>query len=383
MSKKQIALKIILPLLILGIGVGILLLMVKSRQAPARQEAPYRGVLVRTLAAERGPQPIQVRATGTVQPRQQSDIVPQVSGLVTEVGANLVAGGFVQAGELLFALEKVDFELAVEQARANLVKAQLEAETVAAQAEIARNEWQRLHPDEVPSPLVVYEPQLKSAAAVVASARAGLQQAELNLKRTRVTAPFNGYLRSETVDLGQYLRSGNPVATLVGTDQAEIILPLPLQELPWLQVPRQTGHQGSAATVSLPAAGQRKWHGWIDRSLGEVDSQGRMARVAVLVADPYGLKEQTPLPLAVGSFVDVVLQGRSLDQVVALPRLALRDDDTVWIMGDDQKLQIVPVEVVRREKDVVLISQGLKGGEAVVVTPISGAAEGLLLRQAD
>jgi len=377
--------KILLPLLILLGGALAMVLMVKGRPAPVRQETPFRGVLVETLPATRGDYPLQVLATGTVQARQESEIVPQVSGLVTEIGPNLAAGGFVRAGELLFAVEPVDFQLALDRARAGLTRAELDLETVRAQAEIARAEWRQLHPDEAPSPLVVYGPQLKSAEAAVASARAVLQQAELDLRRTRVSAPFNGYLRSESVDLGQYLRAGTRVATLVGTDAVEIIVPLPLGELQWLQVPQRSGQPGSRAEISLPAAGRERWQGVIDRSLGEVDSQGRMARVAVRVADPYGLgpNRGKPLPLAVGSFVDITLQGQILPQVVELPRRALREDDTVWVLDAESRLRIVPVQVVRRERDLVLVGGGLAGTEQVVVSPISGAADGLLLRRAE
>jgi RND family efflux transporter MFP subunit len=342
-------------------------------------------VLVETRQVQRQDHQVQIAATGTVQARQETEIVPQVSGMVTELGPNLMAGGFVRAGELLFAVEPVDFQLAVDRARANLTKAELELETVRAQADIARTEWRQLHPDEEPSPLVVYLPQLKTAEAALASARAGLQQAQLDLQRTRVTAPFNGFVRSESVDLGQYLRSGNKVATLVGTDAVEVILPLPLADLALLEVPRGSGQPGSRASLSMPAATGQSWSGRIDRALGEVDPQGRMARVAVLVADPYGLKQNhgKTLPLAVGSFVDATLQGSVLEQVVELPRRALREENTVWIMDGENKLRILPVEVLRLERETALISRGLAGGEQVVVSPVSGAADGLLLRQAE
>jgi RND family efflux transporter MFP subunit len=385
MSKSQRIWKIVLPLLILLSGALVMAVMIKGRPAPAKQEAPFRGVLVETRQVQRQDHPVRIAATGTVQARQETEIVPQVSGMVTELGPNLMAGGFVRTGELLFAVEPVDFQLAVDRARANLTKSELELETVRAQADIARTEWRQLHPDEEPSPLVVYLPQLKTAEAALASARAGLQQAQLDLQRTRVTAPFNGFVRSESVDLGQYLRSGNKVATLVGTDAVEVILPLPLADLALLEVPRGSGQPGSRASLSMPAAAGQSWSGRIDRALGEVDPQGRMARVAVLVADPYGLKQNhgKTLPLAVGSFVDATLQGSVLEQVVELPRRALREENTVWIMDGENKLRILPVEVLRLERETALISRGLAGGEQVVVSPVSGAADGLLLRQAE
>jgi RND family efflux transporter MFP subunit len=384
MSSKNLLLKIALPVLILFVGGLVMVMMIKGRPTPSKQEAPFRGVLVETLLAERRDHLVQVVATGTVQARQETDIVPQVSGMVTELGPNLIAGGFVSSGELLLAVEQIDFQLFVDRAQANLIKAELDLEMVRAQADIARTEWQQLHPGEEPSPLVVYAPQLKSAEAALGSARAGLKQAQLDLQRTRLTAPFNAYVRDEGVDLGQYLRSGNKVATLIGTDVVEVVVPLPLAELQWLEVPRRAGQRGSQARVEMPEAGQG-WSGWIDRALGEVDPQGRMARVAVLVADPYGLQQNQKqrLPLAVGSFVEVVLQGSTLKQVVELPRKALRDNDTVWVMDAQNQLRSIPVQVVRRERETVLVGQGLEGGEQVVVSPLSGAADGLLLRRAE
>lgn len=385
MSKKGLMLKIILPFLILALGVGGMTIMVKKRKAPEKKVAPFRGVLVETVTAERADHQLKIIATGTVQARRQVDIVPQVSGKVVAVAPNLVAGGFFQQGEELFAVEAIDFELAVERAGANLIKSELDLQTVKAQAEIGREEWQRLHPTEEPNPLVVYAPQLKSAEAGLASARASLRQAQLELQRTRLKAPFNCFVRSENVDLGQYLRSGTKVATLVGTDEAEIVVPLPLGDLHWLQVPRSPQEQGSSAVVTLSSDNQSwQWPGRIIRSLGEVDPRGRMTRLAVSVDDPYGRKagSKQNTELALGSFVSVELQGERLSQVVEVPRRAVREGDRVWIM-DDHKLRIVPVEVIRREKETVLLRAGLQGGEQVVLTPISGAADGLLLRTAE
>lgn len=386
MKKTGMALKVLLPILVLGLAIGVMVLLIKGRPSPVQQSPAYRGVLVEILDVTRRDHPIRVVANGAVQARREAEIVPQVSGQVTEISPKLLAGGFFQGGELLFAIEAVDFELALQRAGANLSRAELDLETVRAQAEIARREWQRLHPGEEPNPLVVYQPQMKNAEAVLASAKAALRQAELDLQRTKMTAPFNCYIRSETVDFGQYLRSGTKVATVVGTNRVEIIVPLPLDDLDWLKLPGLDGKPGSTALVRLESEGQkREWTGVVDRFLGEVDARGRMARVAVTVNDPYALESANAgrPQLVVGSFVEVVLEGKTLNQVVELPRDALRDNDTVWIMDEEDRLRIQPAEVVRRERESVLISAGLKAGDRVVLTPISGAADGLLLRLAE
>jgi RND family efflux transporter MFP subunit len=233
----------------------------------------------------------------------------------------------------------------------------------------------------------VYEPQLKSARAQRDAARANVKQAELNLQRTRVVAPFNCYVRSEQLGIGQFLNAGSPVAVVAGTDHVEIVVPLPLDELVWLQVPRNGASsggvslKGSLAKVELQSGGQTfHWQGAITRALGEIDPRNRMARVVVTVADPFSKSTNLLNDLLPGMFVEVHLQGEEISDVVAVPRGALHDNDTVWIVDDENRLHIRTVDIQRRERDEVLVRSGLNAGEKIVLTNLSGAAEGMLLR---
>lgn len=390
MSNKNLMLKIVLPFLILLVGGGGAFVLIKGRKPPTQVVVENPGALVHVISASRGDHRLAIRGTGTVQPREAVALSPQIDGRVVHVAPNLVAGGFFKKDELLFAIEEVDYQLAVERAEANLSKAELDLETVRAQAEIAAAEWKKLKrdADEKPNDLLLYRPQLKNAEATLASGKASLEQARLDLKRTRMVAPFNCYVRSKQVDLGQYVRSGTTTVELVGTDLAEIIVPLAPEELQWLDIPRQgAGVFGSAATISIRAGAQtHTWEGHIVRSLGEVDSRGRMARVAVAVEDPYGLQlpEDDRRPdLSMGSFVEVSLYGKQLNNVVQIPRGALREGDTVWTVNADNLLEIVPVKILRREPEFILLNDGLNGGERLILTSLSGAANGMKLRPAE
>jgi RND family efflux transporter MFP subunit len=386
MSASKRWFKIILPLLIVAFGIFGMRLMVLSRTAPSKAVRENPGLLVETMKATRRDHPVRVHGTGTVQPRQEADITPQVSGRVVEISPRLVAGGFFEKGDLLFAIEAIDYRLAVDRAQAALARAEVDLATVESQARIARGEWERLNLDdgEEPNPLVLYEPQLKNARAGVASARASLAQAELDLKRTRVVAPFNCLIRSEQIDFGQYLRAGTSVAVVAGSDNAEVLVPLPMEELRWLRIPGPGEAEGSPATACFRCGDDTfEWQGRIVRSLGEVDSRGRMSRVVVAVEDPFGLrrsaKKERPR-LELGMFVEVALHGETLREAISLPRKALRDDDTVWLADAENLLRIVPVDVLRQEKDEVLIGGGLPEDARLVLTSLSGAAEGMKLR---
>ncbi|RLB67985.1 MAG: efflux RND transporter periplasmic adaptor subunit [Deltaproteobacteria bacterium] len=377
----------ILPVLVIVIAIGLTFVLVKSRKVPKPHEMPHLGPLVEVAELVKTSRQVVVSGTGTVQARYEVSITPQVKGRVSELSPQMVAGGIFRKGELLFAIEDVDYQLAIDLSRSNLAQSEYDLLRNENLAEVARNEWQTLNSgsDVEPNPLVVYEPQLKSARAQRNAMQANVKQAELNLQRTRVFAPFNCYVRSEQLGIGQFLNAGSPVATVAGTDQVEIVVPLPLDELTWLQVPRNgVPQEGSLAKVELQSGGQIfHWQGVITRALGEIDPRNRMARVVVTVAEPLSSdRKGTSLlnELLPGMFVEVHLQGEEISDVIAVPRGAVHDNETVWIVGDENRLHIREVDIVRRERDEVLVQSGLDSGEKIVLTSLTGAAEGMLLR---
>jgi RND family efflux transporter MFP subunit len=390
MSAKQKAIKIILPLVIIAIGVIVMRFLILSRPAPKREARVNPGALVDVISVAKMDKQLQISGTGTVQPEQEVSITMQVDGLIEKVAPDFVAGSFFRKGELLFAVEAIDYELALDRAKTTLIKAENEITIIESKATVARQEWERLRlgDSEEPNPLIVYEPQLEDAKANRAAAIAALKQAELDLQRTRVVAPFNCIVRSEEVGLGKYVRSGNSVAMIASVDAAEIILPLPLDDLQWINIPGQKdGSKGSGATVRLEVGDtQFNWQGEVVRSLGEVDSRSRMARLFVRVEDPYGLDNRhngKNINLEFGMFVEIILAGETLTGIVEVPRTALRDNSTVWVMDEEQKLRIKQVQIARLEKQSALISEGLQDGDRIILTTLPGGVDGMKLRPAD
>lgn len=379
--------KLLLACVVILVSVAVTVFLIKMRQPPRQQDSPFLGPLVEFAVVETTDRQVLVRGTGTVEPRNEIRLAPQVSGRVSEMSPQMVTGGFFRKGEQLFAVEDIDYRLAIELARANLAQKELELIRTRNLAEVARSEWQALagREGQTPSPLATYEPQMKSANAQREAAVAAVAQAELNLARTRILAPFNCFVRSEQVDLGQFLGAGVPVATVTGTDQLEIIVPLPLEELDWLQVPgRNKTTRGAAVRVSLRTGTRRSaWQGEIVRMLGDIDPLSRMARVVVVVTDPYAQQQADSgsfEELRPGMFVEVEIHGQDLQEIIAVPRGALRHDNTVWVIDDENRLRIRSVDVLRRERDEFLLRSGLAVGERVVLTNLSGAADGMLLR---
>ena len=380
MSTKT--LKIILPIVVLITGVAGAKLLGSFRKAPPRVERAAPGPLVEVLAAGLTDVPIVVEGHGEVVAKVAVEVVPQVAGRVVEVSRSMVAGGFFKAGEALFVIEPRDYELGVDRSQAAVARAEVQLEREMAEAEVARQEWDELHPGEAPSSgLVVREPQVRQARAELDAARADLDVARLHLERTHVSLPFDGVVVSESVDLGQFVTTGRVLAVVYGTSQVEVRVPLESRDLVWFEVPRGPTGKGPRAEVSAAFAGTTyTWEGRVTRMEAQLDAASRMAHVVVEVQQPFAVSEGRP-PLMPNTFVDVQIFGRSLDDVVPLPRHALREGGVVWLF-EDGMLRVREVAVARADRERVYLSAGLETGEQVIVSSLDVITDGMVVRNA-
>ena len=379
MSSK--ALKLVIPAIVLVAGVAAAALIASARKAPPRVDRPALGALVEVIETQVSDVPIVIKGNGEVVARVAVDVVPQVPGQVVRVHPSFVAGGFFKAGEVLVTIEPRDFELAVERAQAAVARAKVTLEREQAEAEVERQEWNDLHPDEEPTSLAIREPQIRQAEAEHAAAVADLDVAKLNLERTRISLPFDGVVVSESVDVGQFVGNGNRLATVYGTDVVEVRVPLDNRELAWFEVPTGNGKTGPKAEVGAKlGGGEVVWDGRVTRMEAQVDQVSRMVHVVVEVADPYVTTADRP-PLLPGTFVEVRIFGRTLDQVVPLPRYAIREGNRVWVY-DDGNLRIREVEILRADRQQSLVASGIEGGDLVVVSSLDAVTDGMKVRRA-
>jgi RND family efflux transporter MFP subunit len=381
MSSKTV--KLVVPIIVLIVGVAAAALIASARKAPPRVDRPALGPLVEVVEVQVSDVPVTVSGHGEVSPRVAVDVVPQVPGQVVRVHPSFVAGGFFRAGEVLVAIEPRDYELAVERAQAAVARARVSLQREQAEAEVAREEWDELHPGEEPtSGLVVREPQVRQAEAELAAAVADLDVAKLNLERTRISLPFDGVVVSENVDVGQFVGNGSRLATVFGTDVVEVRVPLDNRELAWFDIPTQSSGRGASAEVSATFGGTRStWEGRVTRMEAEVDQTSRMVHVVIEVSDPYETSGGQPALLP-GSFVDIRIAGRMLQDVVSAPRHAIHDGGRVWVF-DEGKLAIREVEIVREDRQQTLISSGLEDGDLVIISALDAVTDGMTIRRTD
>lgn len=383
MNKLRLALMGILPVTVLALGGFVAKALIDSYEQPERVPPVVRPPLVSVIRAQSSTFTLTVQAEGTVAPRTESQLVPEVSGRVTEVSASLAVGGFFEAGDVLLRIERRFYELAAIRARAAIEQAKLRLATERQESEVARQEWQELGAGE-PTPLLFREPQIAEAQASLAAAEASLAQAENDLERTVIRAPFSGRVRSKQVDVGQFVQRGAPLATLYSVDVAEVRLPIPNSELEFCNLP--LSYRGGASSspetpVQLTtrfAGREHAWQGRIVRTEGEIDPRTRMVVAVAQVKDPYGGSEARGRPpLKVGMFVQAEIEGRQVRDVIRLPRSALRTGDRVFVVDGSSRLRFREVDILRRETDTVVIRGGIEDGASICVSPLETAVDGM------
>ena len=398
--------RLLLPGILLG-AVVIAVVMVRLRPEPALREPPSRLPFVTTATAEALQGPIPVYGAGTVRPRAEIDVTAQINGKVSWVAPAFQSGGRLAAGAVLFRIEDVDYRNRVRQARANVAAQQVALLQAEEEARIARAEYESFQrrrmqgtAPEQANPLTLREPQLAAARAALARDSAALADADLALSRTEVAAPFSGVVRSESVDLGQFVGAGQSVGRLYADDAVEVVVPLSDDDaalIPGLwALSAGDGDRRVAASVSAEY-GDRvySWAGYVDRAETTLDEQTRTIDIAVRIPGPMeggipaGGVEAAPRgdassmpeapPLLVGQFVDVQIEGASPERYFAIPRAALRTGNEVWALRDGNVVTIIPVRVLQRADDAVYVAGELEAGQEVVVSGIRIATEGMVV----
>ncbi|MYN63848.1 MAG: efflux RND transporter periplasmic adaptor subunit [Acidobacteria bacterium] len=331
---------------------------------------------------------LSVTSQGTVQPRTESQLVPEIAGRVTWVAPSFAEGGFFEAGDVLVEIDPFDYEQALVGARSQLAQARLRLAQEEAEAEVAQREWDTLGRGD-PRELALRKPQLEDARASVAAAEAGVERATRDLQRAEIVAPYAGRVRTKNVDIGQYVRVGDALATVYAVDVAEIRLPLPDDELAYLDLPLSYRgvEQQVRPLVTLHAtfAGEtHAWDGLIVRTESEIDSVSRMVHAIAEVPDPYapGPNPNRP-PLAVGMYVEAEINGRTARDVAVLPRQALRGRDQVLVVTPDDRLSFRTIAVLRTSTESVIVRSGLQAGELVVISPLDTPTDGMRVQLAD
>jgi len=384
--------KILAPIAVLAVAAAAVAALNQLRPA-AEPKVPERvAPLVGVIRATPSTAKLAVTAQGTVEPRTESDLVTETAGRIVWVSPQLASGGFFEEGETLLRIDPRDHTIALDGARAALAR----ATSNLAHAKRTLDRQQSISRTGASSQARLDEAifNAETAEASLREAQVAVRRAELDLERTEVKAPFAGRVRDKRVDVGRFVGVGVAVARIFSVDFAEVRLPIDDTDLAYLSLrDARPGRgssdagataqpQGSVVTLRAGYAGEEhEWRGYVVRTEGALDARTRMVTVVVRVDDPYALTaddDRTVLPI--GLFVEAEIEGREIESVYILPPSALRSGTEVLVVDANDRLRVRPVDVLRIERDRVLVRGGLEPGERVIVTSIDVVTEGMAVR---
>lgn len=378
--------------IILGAGLLGFTVLFAMRAGPGEVAPPRLIPTVSTVPARVTQGAIKVRGGGTVRPSAEVTISPQVGGRVVWASPALVSGGRFLTDEALMRVDPADYENAVEAAEADVAQREVALLEAEESARLAVEEWERLATREAldptpPNSLVTRQPQLDAARAALKSAAARLEDARLALERTWVRAPFNGIVREETVDIGQFVAPGQAVGRLYATDEVEIVVPLSDNEAALIE--RLWSARAGDAETRIPVeitseygGSEYAWSGYVDRAEGALDEQTRTVDVVVRVPEPFSPPEDDPRrpPLLIGSYATVDIEGTSFENYAVVPADAVRDGDVLWTVRDDTLLVMTPVQPVQEVDDEAVVLGAITDGTPVIVSMLLFVTEGMTVR---
>jgi len=374
-------LKIILPIVIIISGIAAYSYLKKTGPTTQRRPPATFAPVVEVKPLYPQNHRTVIKAMGTVVPEQTVELRSRVSGEIIEIHPEFSEGGLLKAGSKIIQIDPVDYELALSQKKKTLADAEYEIKLELGRQAVAKKEWQLLNLEmdatEREIELALRKPHLEKARAAVTAAEAEVEKARLDLSRTQIIAPFNAMVRTRHVNVGSQVTTQQPLAELVGTDAYWIQASVPIERLSWIQIPQR--HEGGTSSAEIIYSGGFKLSGNVVRLMGDLSQEGRMARVLIHVNDPLGLQKQSNAipPLLIGDFVQVKIEGSLLENVYQIPRTALRDNTFIWIVNENSSLKIKEVETVWRETDTVVIKDGVKPGDLLVLTNLSAPVEGM------
>ena len=361
-------------IVLLFLSVAATLMATAPVLEPANDSPTPLTVRVRTIETESIE--LKVHSQGSVAPSTVSQLIPEVSGRVTWTSPSLVAGGFFEAGQELARIDDLDYRNAQDRANAALRRA-------TAEVEHAKYEYGRLR-SLAERKLVsrsAFENGLRAyrvTQATFEDAQANSEQAQENVKRTLLKAPFTGLVRSENIDIGQFASRGQAIATLYANDVVEVRLPIADRQLAFLNLPPlRNGNfpEDMQPTVKLSAdyGGQvRQWFGKIVRAEAEIDTSSRMVHLVARVESSEDSQD-----LSVGLFVTAEIAGLAVENIVRLPRSAIRNDNQVLVVDTENRLRFRDIQPLRLYRDNVLINAGLNPGERVCISAVQTAIDGM------
>ena len=398
--------KTVLPIIIILTGVLAAWQLMANSPKAQRKAVDIQAPLVKTMKLTSQDVRIPIHTQGTVEPRTSISLAAEVTGKIIKTSKQFAKGAFFKKGEVLVSIDPAEYQLAMTRAEATVASAVQQLAKAEAEYKQKVEEYKHVSREKV-TDFALRKPEYEEAKAKLKAANADLELAQLKLKRCEIRAPFDGRVSEKMADIGQYITPGMVVAGLYATDRAEIRLPITHAQTQLLDIAALTREDAVQDTALEPlkvtihgfyAGKQHQWQGKIVRTDAKLDDRNRLLYLIAQVDDPYGFnavndnaqssqqnatqadQQNERSILATGMFVKAEIPGRMIKSLFVIPRTAIRDQNTVWILDESLRLNIRSVNVIHRDDSHVYIDKGLQDGEVIVTSPLEAVVDGMQLR---
>ena len=361
-----------LPIPILLLGAVVAWNIANSRSIPPISETQTILRTVEVIALSPEDVAVTIRSHGVVKPRVEVDLVSQTTGLISSVSDQFVVGGHFEKGQLLLRLDPADARIALLSAQALID--QIDTEIQLEQLKLQR--VRELVDRDFANPAQLEEAEYKHRINLArrGGAHASLKQAQRELARTEIRAPFTGKMHSKTADVGQFVQRGTSLGRIYATDTLEVRLPVSASDLRFIALPHDDAEVttiGSRVQLQANSADQEtNWNGQVVRVEGALSEPGRILHVVVRLDASTGSYPPLHDDPMIGRFVEAVITGKTLRDVFVLPRSALSNGSSLLVVDGNGRLQKVGVDILRMEDDRVLVNGGVSAGNRVAVSAL-------------
>jgi RND family efflux transporter MFP subunit len=374
--------KFLMPSLIICVGILVSVALYFSSSEPVQAKKTEVIILVDALEVKKENFTMKVRTQGEVRAKTRTSLISEVSGVITEIAPNYVAGGAFKKGQTLIKIDDRNYIASVKQAKASIASARTKLAEQEGLAEFAMLDWNRANKNKnhTPSDLALRKPQIAEAKTNLEFAIADLVKKEGDLERTTVKAFYNGVVESKDADIGQYVSVGTKLGVVLSIDFVEVRLPIPLHEIEFLDLPEALDETRKQVYVTLSSVTGHKdisWKGLITRTEAVMDRKNRVLYAVAIVTDPYKTGEKGwTSPLRVGAFVNAEIEGRFFENLILVPRVAVRPGNKIWIINEDSQLEMRNIKPIRADERFLYVNEGLENGDLLSITPLENPLPG-------
>jgi len=367
------------PLFILlgAFAISYLLWLLGQVQPDPVEEAPAPDVIVEILTPKDFQ--IQISSNGTTMPLTQTVLTAEVGGEVIYRSKKFSEGSSVIEGEILAKIDDTDLQLQYKNALLQLANAEVQHSLQLAEAEIAKEAWEKIG-DGVASDLTLKKPQIKQAEALLEVAKAQVSSAKNKLNKTEIVAPYAGRIQSVNIDLGTTIIPGQPVGALYNSSEIEVTLAVKDNDLQFLSIPMDgrkldPSEQALVEIRSFYKGKNQTWIGRLERVDGVIDPVTRMINLIAVFKNDFIETDKPNLPI--GLFVEALIDGINLKNIFSIPVNAISENNEVYIVNNDNELESRQLSILKKYSDFVIVKDGLKAGERIVISKLSTASNGI------